>query len=207
MLYAARPNATPVAAVPTPTSTSVPTATRTATPTPSPQTTNQGVVLNARPTVVPPDFKYVETWPGRIVMFDLAARRATEIATYTTVTAEPGHPAAQLSASADGRTLLVLVLVSPTDRTLFVVRPETGEVRTIMRGPLDRGILSADGSRFAVARHDSDPLLTGLAVGAIADGTTRRLIADDPQLVGSPPIPFAFSRSRASAESCAPRRR
>ena len=142
---------------------------------------------------MPPDFKYVETWPGRIVMFDLAARRATEIATYTTVTAEPGHPAAQLSASADGRTLLVLVLVSPTDRTLFVVRPETGEVRTIMRGPLDRGILSADGSRFAVARHDSDPLLTGLAVGMIADGTTRRLIADDPQLVGSPPIPFAFS--------------
>jgi hypothetical protein len=169
-------------------------ATSTTTPTSSPQTTGlEGVVLNARPVAVPSDFKYVEAWPGRIVMFDLAARRAIEIATYAAKGSEPGFPAAQLSASADGRTLLVLVLVSPADRTLLVIRPETGEVRVIMRGPLDRGILSADGSRFAVARHDSDPLLTGLSVGAIADGTTRRLIADDPQIVGSPPIPFAFS--------------
>ena len=143
--------------------------------------------------MVPADFKYVETWPGRIVILDLAARRATELATYTASGSEPGFPAAQLSASADGRTLLVLVLVSPVDRTLFVVRPESGEVRMILRGPLDRALLSADGSRFAVARHDPDPQLTGLSVGVVADGTMRRLIADDPQLVGSPPIPLAFS--------------
>jgi hypothetical protein len=193
VLYAARPNATPVAAVPTPTSTSAPTATPTATPTPSQQTTNQGVVLNARATVVPPDFRYVEAWPGRIVMFDLARRAATEIATYAVARSEPGFPGAQLSASADGRTLLVLIFVSPTDGGLFVLRPESGDVRLIARGRLERAVLSTDGSRFAVARHDSDPLLTGLAVGTIADGTTRRLIADDPQLVGSPPIPLAFS--------------
>jgi hypothetical protein len=193
VLYAARPNATPVAEVPTPTTTAVPTATPNATPTPSPQTTNQGVVLNARPTAVPPEFKYVETWPGRIVMFDLAAQRATEIATYTAVTAEPGHPAAELSASADGRTLLVLVHVSPTEGTLFALRPESGEVRLILSGPIERAVLSADGAGFALARHDADPRLTGLWVGAIADGPMRRLIADDPQLVGSPPIPLAFS--------------
>jgi len=143
--------------------------------------------------MVASEFKYVETRPGRIVMFDLVARRATEVATYMTATTEPGYPGAELSASADGRTLLVLVHVSPTDGTLFVLRPESGEVRLILRGPLERALLSADGSRFAVARHDADPRLTGLAVGATADGTMRRLIGDDPQLVGSPPIPLAFS--------------
>jgi hypothetical protein len=192
VLYAARPNTPPAAAVPTPTSTSVPTATTSATPTPSPQA-NQDVVLTARSTAVPSDFKYIETWPGRIVMFDLAARRATEIATYTVPRSEPGFPGAQLSASADGRTLLVAVFISPTNGALFVLRPETGDVRLIMRGRLERAVLSADGSRFAIARHDPDPGLTGLSVGAVADGTTRRLIADGPQLVGSPPIPLSFS--------------
>jgi hypothetical protein len=177
--------------VPTATSTSV--ATATPTPTASTQTGNQGVVLRARPAVVPSDFKYVEAWPGRIVSLDLARRAATELATYTVASSEPGFPGAQLSVSADGRTLLVLIFVGPTDGALFVLRPESGDVRLIMRGPLVRAVLSIDGSRFAVARHDPDPRLTGLAVGAIADGTMRRLIADDPQLVGSPPIPLAFS--------------
>jgi hypothetical protein len=195
VLYTARPTAEPTAVLATPAITSTPgtTATPTATPTASRSTTAQAVVLTARPAAVPTDFKYVESWPGRIVMLDLAVRRAAEVATYTASSPEPGFPGAQLSASADGRTLLILVRVSPTDGTLFVLRPESGDVRVIMRGPLTQAILSADGSRFAVARHDSDPLLTGLSVGAIADGTTRRLIADDPQLVGSPPVPFAFS--------------
>jgi len=149
--------------------------------------------MNARPTAVPSEFRYVESWPGRIVTLDLTRRVATELATYVAPHSGPGYPGAQLSASADGRTLLVLVLVGPTEGTLFVLRPESGEVRLIMRGRLERALLSADGSRFAVARHDADPQLTGLWVGAIADGTMRRLIADDPQLVGSPPVPLAFS--------------
>jgi hypothetical protein len=195
VLYAARPIAEPTTVLATPLITATPTTaqTATATPTTSPAASTQALTLTARPVVVPTDFKYVESWPGRIVMLDLAVRRAAEVATYTASSPEPGFPGAQISASADGRTLLILVRVSPTDGTLFVLRPENGDVRVIMRGPLTQAILSADGSRFAVARHDSDPLLTGLSVGAIADGTTRRLIADDPQLVGSPPVPFAFS--------------
>src|SRR5256886_7519651 len=192
--YATRPNAGPFAELPTPTATTTPPATPTTTSTPSPQPAGlDGVVLSARPSAVTPDFKYVEAWPGRIVMLDLAARRAIELATYSAPSSEPGYPGAQLSASADGRTLLVLVRVSATDGSLFVVRPESGDVRLIVRGPLERALLSADGSRFAVARHDADPRLTGLSVGGPADGTTRRLTADDPQLVGSPPIPLAFS--------------
>lgn len=194
VLYAIRPNAVPTAELPTPTTTATPSATLTTTSTPSPQSTDVlGVTMSARPTAVPADFRYIETWPGRIVTFDLTTRGATELATYTARSSEPGYPRAQLSASSDGRTLLVLVRVTETDGTIFVLRPQSGEVRVIIRGPLERALLSADGSRFAVARHDPDPRLTGLSVGAIADGTTRRLIADHPQLVGSPPIPLAFS--------------
>jgi hypothetical protein len=189
-LYAARPTAEPTAVLATPV-TATPTTTQTQSATPT--TTTQDVVLSARATAVPPDFRYVEAWPGRIVMLELAARRARELATYTASSSEPGYPGAQLSASADGRTLLILVRVSATDGTLFVLKPESGEVRRIMRGPVERALLSLDGARFAVTRHDPDPLLTGLWLGATADATMHRLIADDPQLVGSPPIPLAFS--------------
>ena len=194
VVYATRPTAAPVADLATPTISATPTSTPTTTSTPSPQATGlESVVLNARPSAVPPDVKYVEAWPGRIVMLDLAARRSTELGTYAAKSSEPGYPSAQLSASADGRTLLVMVHVNVTEGSLFVIRPESGEVRLIMRGPIERALVSPNGSRFAVARRDADPRLTGLLVGAIADGTTRRLIADDPQLVGSPPVPLAFS--------------
>jgi hypothetical protein len=195
LLYAARPIAEPTTVLATPVISATPTTAQTATaaPTTTPGTSSQAVTLTARPVAVPTDFKYVEAWPGRIVMLDLAARRATELATYSASSSEPGYPGAQLSSSADGRTLLVLVRVSATGGTLFVLKPESGEVRPVIRGPVERALLSRDGSRFAVARHDPDPLVTGLWLGATADGTMRRLISDDPQLVGSPPVPFAFS--------------
>lgn len=187
------PTATPNASASVTASPSTPARTASLGPSPTASGALAAVTMQATRTTVPADVRYVEAWPGRIVTLDLTRRAATELATYTAPYSGPGYPGAQLSASADGRTLLVLVLVSQTDGTLFVLRPETGEVRLIMRGALERAVLSADGSRFAVARHDPDPRLTGLSVGAIADGTMRRLIADDPQLVGSPPVPLAFS--------------
>lgn len=74
-----------------------------------------------------------------------------------------------------------------------MLRPETGEARLLLKGQPRQAVISPDGTRFALARADSNPAMTGLWVGSTGDGTMKRLIADDPQFVGSPPVPFAFS--------------
>lgn len=163
-----------------------------ASPSPSPAPIG-AVDLKTTPVSVPVDFRYVEAWPGRIVLLDLVRRIATEVATYTARSEEPGYPGAQMSSSDDGRTLLVLVHVGPLESTLFMLSPETGQAKVLLRGAVDRTVISASGVRFAVARHDADRAFTGLWAGTLADGTMHRLIADDPQLVGAPPVPFAFS--------------
>jgi hypothetical protein len=151
------------------------------------------VELVTRPTPVPSDFRYHESWAGRILLLDLTKRTATEVATYLAPHLEPGYPYAALSSSSDGRTLLILVKSGPADGTLFVVTPENGRTRVLLRGAIERAAISPDGSHVAFARHDPDKALTGLWVGTLADGAIHRLIADDPQLVGAPPVPFAFS--------------
>ena len=163
------------------------------TQTASPTTPNGAVDLKTHPVAVPSDFKYIESWTGRLLVLDLASGSATELATYTARAGEPGYPRADLSASADGRTLLVLVHVGPLDATLFVLTPANGQARVLARGAIDNALISADGARFAAARHDDDRGLAGLWSGNVLDGAMRRLISDDPHLVGAPPVPFAFS--------------
>jgi hypothetical protein len=98
-----------------------------------------------------------------------------------------------VSASGDGRSLLLTVVVPQGVNSVFFVRPESGEARPLLRGAAHPAIISADGSRFAVGGYDQDRSATGLWVGMTSDGSMKRLVADDPQLGGSPPIPYAFS--------------
>jgi hypothetical protein len=153
------------------------------------------VDLKTTAVSIPAEFRFIETWPGRIVLLDLARRTTAEVATYTARSDEPGYPTTQLSSSSDGRVLLLLVRVGPLESTLFLISPEIGQAKILVRGAVDRTVMSADGLRFAVARHDEDRTLTGLWAGTLPDATMHRLIADDPQLVGAPPVPFGFSPS------------
>src|SRR2546428_9344891 len=128
-------------------------------------------------------------------MLDLAAARATQVATahVVGVLTAPAQTSATVSASADGRVVLLSLNVSQAQSSLYVVRQEIGGSKLLLKGAPRQALVSPDGARFALARADTDPAMTGLWIGSTDDGTMKRLIADDPQFVGSPPVPFAFS--------------
>jgi hypothetical protein len=143
---------------------------------------------------IPRDFRYTAT-SSRLLVLDLAANSASEVASFTVSRPEPGYPYAEVAASQDGKSVLLTVHAGQLDGTAFLLAPESGQSRVLLRGAVARTAFSADGSRFAVARNDRDPALTGLWVGATAGGAMRRLVADDPQYAGAPPVPYGFSPS------------
>jgi hypothetical protein len=176
----------------------------TATPThpasPAPSATSSAlgaVTIQVTRTTVPPEFRYLVLGGGdafRLVVLDLNAGRATQVAT-ARIALVPGaqtDPLVALSASADGRIVLVTFDVAEASDSLFVVRPESGEAKLLLRTEIRGAVVSADGGHIAIGRNDEDPALTGLWIGT-PDGATRRLVGDDPASNGSPPLPFAFS--------------
>jgi hypothetical protein len=170
----------------------------TASPTASPNAPGDATVKVTKVTV-PPEFHYVVVGSGenfRVLMLDLDAARATEVATVQVVGVQtaPAQTRADVSASNDGRAVLLLVTVPEATSSLYVIRPEAGDSKLLLKGKPIRAVVSPDGARFAVARHDADRTLTGLWVGTTADGAAKRLVADEPDFVGAPPLPFAFSR-------------
>lgn len=108
----------------------------------------------------------------------------------------PGKPAelfVTVAPSADGRTVLLTFVVPDAADSVFVVRPENGDARLLLRAEVRGTVISSDGTRVAIGRNDEDRALTGLWVGTVADGAMKRLVADDPQSNASPPLPYAFS--------------
>jgi len=209
-LTAARPQS---AVVPTPTPT-VPSASPSASATRSsptssapalPTATTSGalgaVTIQVTRTTVPAEFRYLVLGSGeefRLVVLDLNAGRATAVA-IARLTVPPGGatgPSAAVSASLDGRTVLVTFEVPEASDSLFVVRPETGDATLLVRGEIRGAVVSSDGARIAIGRNDEDPSLTGLWVGT-PDGAMQRLLSDDPSSTGSPPRPYAFSPDNA----------
>lgn len=193
-----RSSGEPPAALPSPTATgSAPTTS--SPPTSSPPSTSP-TSASPRPNVelalhvvrLPRDFRYVPT-SSRLLLLDIAGGNAIEVASFSVSQPEPGYPIAEVAASQDGKSVLLAVYAGQRDGTAFLLTPENGQSRVLLRGAVVRTALSADGSRFAVARKDEDPALTGLWVGATSGGPMRRLIADDPHYAGAPPVPYGFS--------------
>ena len=183
------PSPTEAAVSPSPTAQPSPTAT--------PNAPGDAAVKVTKVTV-PSEFHYVVVGSGedfRVVMLNLDAARATEVATVHVVGVQtaPAQTSATLSASSDGRVVLLTITVPEGQSSLYVLRPEAGESRLLLKGAPRQALISRDGTRFALGRADRDPAMTGLWVGSIDDGTMKRLVADEPQFVGSPPVPFAFS--------------
>lgn len=156
------------------------------------------VTVQVTRTAVPAEFHYLVLGGGeefRLVVLDLNAGRATQVAT-ARIALTPGAatvPSAAVSASADGRIVLVTFDVPEASDSVFVIRPDSGDARLLLRGEIRGTVISPDGVRVAVGRNDGDRSLTGLWIGTVADGSMRRLVADDPQSNGSPPLPYAFS--------------
>lgn len=185
------PSPSPLSTTPAPTSAA------TATPLPSAPGAAGAVSVQVKRATVPAEFRYIVLGSGeefRLVLLDLAAGRAIEVAT-ARIALPPGAPtgpSAGAAASADGRTVLMTFDVPEASDSLFVIRPESGDAKLLLRGEVRGVAISADGGRVAVGRNDEDPSLTGLWIGT-PDGGMRRLVADDPQSNGSPPVPYAFS--------------
>jgi hypothetical protein len=148
-------------------------------------------------TSVPAEFRYLVLGGSdelRLVVLDLNAGRATQVATARIALppAAPTRPSVAVAASKDGRTVLLTFDVPDATDSLFLVRPESGDAKLLLRGQLFAGVISDDGARFAIGRIDEDPALTGLWIGT-PDGAIRRLVGDNPASTGVPPLPYAFS--------------
>jgi hypothetical protein len=194
-----------VPATPTPSlSTTAPSSSQSAPPsitaTPSPPASG-AVTVQVTPTAIPAEFRYLVLGSGaefRLVVLDLTAGRASQVATARIALAPNAQqtPLVRVSASVDGRVVLLAFDVPEARGSLFVIRPESGDARLLLRGEIKGATISADGARVAVGRNDQDSSLTGLWIGT-PDGALRRLIADDPHSNGSPPLPYAFSADGA----------
>ena len=201
-----------VVSTPTPTPNPVVSAPPSATPSapastspPTPSATTAGalgaVTMQVTRTTVPAEFRYVVLGGGeefRLVVLDLNAGRAAQVATarIAVPSGAPTGPSAAVAASKDGLTVLVTFVIPDASDSLFVVRPEIGDAKLLLRGEIRGAVVAPDGARIAIGRNDEDPSLTGLWVGT-PDGAMRRLVADDASSTGSPPLPYAFSPDNA----------
>src|SRR5438105_5374327 len=171
-------------------------------PTPSATSGALGAVtMQVTRTTVPAEFRYVVLGGGeefRLVVLDLNAGRATQVATARIALppGAPSGPSAAVAASRDGRTVLLTFVIPDASDSLFVVRPEIGDAKLLLRGEIRGAMVAPDGARIAIGRNDEDPSLTGLWVGT-PDGAMRRPVADDAAPTGSPPLPYAFSPDNA----------
>ena len=203
-LYSTRSPAPATSASPSVTASPSPTAVAVS-PSPSPQPSPTATpnapgdaTVSVTKVTIPAEFRYVVVGSGddfRVLVLDLGAARAAEVASAHVVRVQsaPAQTSAAVSASADGRVLLLSLDVPEAQSSLYVLRPEAGSSKLLLKGAPRQALVSPDGTRFAVPRADAEPMMTGLWVGSTDDGSMRRLIADHPQFVGSPPVPFAFS--------------
>ena len=183
----ASPSAAPTAS---PTASATPPPTPTPSPTPTPDPT---VVL--KKIDVPAEFRYLvvgNTPDLRLIVLDLDAKTASDVGTIRVPTTA-GLQLPPISSSADGKTLLITVSMAAGGATVYLVRPDRGDSQALVRGSVVSALISPDATRFAIGRNDADPTATGLWIGTVADGQLHRLVADNPQTVGSPPRPLAFS--------------
>src|SRR2546423_202538 len=195
--------AVPPETVVAPRSSPSPTVTPSATPAPTAAPTGSPGPLNMTTAVgtIPPYFHYFSAGQGsgfRILLFD--EDRASIPAVVLTSGQSPVPPGPDVrseafSVSADGRVLVLMRWLSEQRSTYFVLRPETGELRTLYSGAgLGPPVISADGQRIAFPRTSDDPAVNGLWLLAIAGSAApTRLVSDVPSRGGGPPPPLAWS--------------
>src|SRR5258706_1434365 len=182
------------AAVASPTPTATQTATATPTPSTAPTATARpGIVVTAA-GAIPSDATYVlvqNTGAERVLLIDLAAKKSREVVRFDRP--QVSRRSVVLSASTDGQTLAIL---ERSDATLLlhVVRPATGELRTLpQQDGVDSPNVSPDGVNIAVSWTSSDPVLNGLWLLPATGAVGTRIIGEAFGVPGSPPQPRAWS--------------
>ena len=138
----------------------------------------------------------------RILLFDSSATRPpVEVVRFDPAPApSPDVRTIAFGASADGRVLVVARRFTEQRTVHYLVRPQTGEVLVLLTD-LARSfsvpVVTPDGTRYAYARL-GDANSTGVWIAdARAGPDPKRIVASDPQIVGSPPQPVAWSADGA----------
>lgn len=150
---------------------------------------------------MPADPHYFAVGQGdstRILLFDSAATRPpVEVIRFDA--APPPSPDVReilFGVSADGRVLVIARRFSQQRTVHYLVRPQTGELvvlLTDLASSFGAPVVSPDGARYAYPRL-ADAAGTGVFVAdARAGPAPKRIVASDPQIVGSPPHPVAWS--------------
>jgi hypothetical protein len=122
--------------------------------------------------------------PVEVVRFDPAPAPSPDVRTIA------------FGASTDGRVLVVARRFSEQRTVHYLVRPQTGDVLVLLTD-LARSfsvpVVTPDGTRYAYARL-GDANSTGVWIAdARAGPDPKRIVGSDPQIVGSPPQPIAWS--------------
>ncbi len=149
---------------------------------------------------IPDAFRYValdtplaDGFRTRLWLVDLGARRAPLVVAEWDAPASPvgGH-----SVSADGKTVVISATATRSRVALYVLRPETGNVRVLFEDPSTIVIsprVSADGSRFAFTEYPSaGGSDAGIWSGPTGGGQLTR-IADASTASNVPAMPLAWS--------------
>jgi Tol biopolymer transport system component len=138
----------------------------------------------------------------RILLFDSSATRPpVEVVTFESAPVpNPDVRGIVFGASADGRVLVVARRFTEQRTVHYLIRPETGEVVVLLTDlarSFSTPVVSPDGTRYAYARL-ADANSTGVWIAdARAGPDPKRIVASDPQIVGSPPQPVAWSADGA----------
>jgi Tol biopolymer transport system component len=139
----------------------------------------------------------------RILLFDSSATRPPVEVVRFDPAPPVGGPEVQtvaFGASGDGRVLVVARRFSQQRTVHYLVRPQTGEVLVLLTDlapSFSTPVVSPDGTRYAYARL-GDANSTGVFIAdARAGPDPKRIVASDPQIVGSPPQPVAWSNDGA----------
>lgn len=139
----------------------------------------------------------------RILLFDSSTTRPpVEVVRFDAAPAGSGPDvrAIAFGASPDARVLVVARRFSEQRTVHYLVRPQTGEVvllLTDLAHSFSVPVVSPDGTRYAYSRL-GDANGTGVFIAdARAGPDPKRIVASDPQIVGSPPQPVAWSADGA----------
>lgn len=149
---------------------------------------------------IPDAFRYValdtplaDGFRTRLWLVDLGARRAPLVVAEWDA---PASPVGDHSVSADGKTVVISATGTRSRVALYLLRPETGDVRVAFEDPSTIVVsprVSADGSRYAFTEYPagggSD---AGIWSGSTTGGPVRR-IADPSSASNVPAMPLAWS--------------
>ena len=174
-------------------------------PTPSPTAPSVSDIHVTAVPVMPADPHFFSVGgqdSTRILLFDSSAMRPpVEVVRFDPVPApSPDVRTIAFGASADGRVLVVARRFSEQRTVHYLVRPQTGEVLVLLTDlarSFSTPVVTPDGTRYAYARL-GDANGTGVWIAdARAGPDPKRIVASDPQIVGSPPQPVEWSADGA----------